>query len=78
MLDTMRRWEDRELNLTCLAYGQLPPNGIHATLAKLNQKKHAVEQVDVKYRGATLESQFYPELESHMRAWLGSQLSDSV
>ena len=29
-------------------------------------------------KGSTLESQFYPELESHICTWLGNQLSDAI
>ena len=37
------------LDTTCQTYGKLLLNGVHATLAKLNQKKTAIEQVEVKY-----------------------------
>ena len=47
------------------------------TLVKLN-KKFAIEQIETKYKGSTLESQFYPELESHICTWLGNQLSDAI
>ena len=53
-------------------------NGVHSTLARLNKKKFAIEQIETKYKGLTLESQFYPELESHLCTWLGNQLSDAV
>ena len=59
-------------------YGKLLLNGVHSTLARLNKKKFAIEQIETKYKGSTLESQFYPELESHICTWLGDQLSDAV
>ena len=84
VLDSIRRWEEqflqvlRGLNLACSIYGKLLLNGVHSTLAKLNKKKSAIEQIETKYKGSTLESQFYPELESHICTWLGSQLSDAI
>ena len=51
---------------------------MHSTLARLNKKKFAIEQIETKYKGSTLESQFYPELESHICTWLGNQLSDAI
>ena len=84
VLDSIRRWEEqflqvlRGLNLACSIYGKLLLNGVHSTLAKLNTKKFAIEQIDTKYKGSTLESQFYPELESHICTWLGNQLSDAI
>ena len=47
-------------------------------LARLNKKKFAIEQIETKFKGSTLESQFYPELESYICTWLGDQLSDAV
>ena len=84
VLDSIRRWEEqflqvlRGLNLACSIYGKLLLNGVHSTLARLNKKKFAIEQIETKYKGSTLESQFYPELESHICTWLGHQLSDAV
>ena len=84
VLDSIRRWEEqflqvlRGLNLACSAYGKLLLNGVHSTLAGLNKKKFAIEQIETKYKGSTLESQFYPELESHICTWLGNQLSDAI
>ena len=84
VLDSIRRWEEqflqvlRGLNLACSVYGKLLLNGVHSTLARLNKKKFAIEQIETKYKGSTLESQFYPELESHICTWLGNQLSDAV
>ena len=84
VLDSIRRWEEqflqvlRGLNLACSIYGKLLLNGVHSTLAKLNRKKFAIEQIETKYKGSTLESQFYPELESHICTWLGNQLSDAI
>ena len=84
MLDSIRRWEEqflqvlRGLNLACSIYGKLLLNGVHSTLAKLNKKKFAIEQIETKYKGSTLESQFYPELESHICTWLGKQLNDAI
>ena len=54
------------LNLVCSVYGKLLLNGVHSTLARLNKKKFAIEQIETKYKGSTLKSQFYPELESHI------------
>ena len=84
VLDSIRRWEEqflqvlRGLNLACSVYGKLLLNGVHSTLVRLNKKKFAIEQIETKYKGSTLESQFYPELESHICTWLGNQLSDAV
>ena len=84
VLDSIRWWEEqflqvlRGLNLACSVYGKLLLNGVHSTLARLNKKKFAIEQIETKYKGSTLESQFYPELESHICTWLGNQLSDAV
>ena len=84
VLDSIRRWEEqflqvlRGLNLACSMYGKLLLNGVHSTLARLNKKKFAVEQIQTKYKGSTLESQFYLELESHICTWPGNQLSDAV
>ena len=84
VLDSIRRWEEqflqvlRGLNLACSVYGKLLLNGVHSTLARLNKKKFAIEQIETKYKGSTLESQFYPELESHICTWLGNQLSDAI
>ena len=84
VLDSIRRWEEqflqvlRGLNLACSIYGKLLLNGVHSTLARLNKKKFAIEQIETKYKGTTLESQFYPELESHICTWLGNQLSDAI
>ena len=84
VLDSIRRWEEqflqvlRGLNLACSVYGKLLLNGVHSTLARLNKKKFAIEQIEIKYKGSTLESQFYPELESHICTWLGNQLSDAI
>ena len=84
VLDSIRRWEEqflqvlRGLNLACSVYGKLLLNGVHSTLTRLNKKKFAIEQIETKYKGSTLESQFYPELESHICTWLGNQLSDAV
>ena len=84
VLDSIRRWEEqflqvlRGLNLACSIYGKLLLNGVHSTLARLNKKKFAIEQIETKYKGSTLESQFYPELESHICTWLGNQLSDAI
>ena len=83
-LDSIRRWEVQflqvlhGLNLVCSVYGKLLLNGVHSTLRRLNKKKFAVEQIETNYKGSTLESQFYPELESHICTWLGNQLSDAV
>ena len=52
-----------ELNLACSVYGKLLSNGVHSTKARLNKKKFAIEQIETKYKGSTLESQFHPELE---------------
>ena len=66
VLDSIRRWEEqflqvlRGLNLACSIYGKLLLNGVHSTLARLNKKKFAIEQIETKYKGSTLESQFYP------------------
>ena len=85
MLDSIRRWEEqfvqalRGLNLACSIYGKLLLNGVHSILAKMNRKKFAIEQIGLtKYERSTLESQFYPELESHICTWLGNQLSDAI
>ena len=84
VLDSIHRWEEqflqvlRGLNLACSIYGKLLLNGVHSTLARLNKKKFAIEQIETKYKGSTLESQFYPELESHICTWLGNQLSDPI
>ena len=87
VLDSIRRWEEqflqvlRGLNLACSVYGKLLLNGVHSTLARLNKKKFAIEQIETKYKGSTLqsdESQFYPELESHICTWLGNQLNDTI
>ena len=84
VLDAIRRWEEqflqvlRGLNLACSIYGKLLLNGVHSTLARLNKKKFAIEQIETKYKGSTLESQFYPELENHICTWLGNQLSDAI
>ena len=81
---SIRRWEEqflqvlRGLNLACSTYGKLLLNGVHSTLARLNEKKLAIEQIETKYKGSTSESQFYPELESHICTWLGNQLSDAI
>ena len=64
--------------MVCSVYGKLLLNGVHSTLVRLNKKKFAIEQIETKYKGSTLESQFYPELESHICTWLGNQLSDAV
>ena len=45
---------------------------------QVEQEKFAIEQIETKYKGSTLESQFYPELESHMCTWLGNQLSENT
>ena len=52
--------------------------GFHSTLARLNKKKFAIEQIETKYKGSTLESQFYPELQSQKCTWLRNQLSDAI
>ena len=84
VLDSIRRWEEqflqvlRGLNLACSVYGKLLLNGVHSTLTRLNKKKFAIEQIETKYKGSTPESQFYPELESHICTWLGNQLSDAI
>ena len=84
VLDSIRRWEEqflqvlRGLSLACSVYGKLLLNGVHSTLARLNKKKFVIEQIETKYKGSTLESQFYPELESHICTWLGNQLSDAI
>ena len=79
--DSIRRWEEqflqvqRGLNLACSVYDKLLLNGVHSTLARLNMKKFAIEQTETKYKGLTLEAQFYLELESHICTWLGNQLT---
>ena len=84
VLDSIRRWEEqflqvlRGLSLACSIYGKLLLNGVCSTLARLNKKKFAIEQIETKYKGSTLESQFHPELESHICTWLGNQLSDAI
>ena len=66
VLDSIRRWEEqflqvlRGLNLACSVYGKLLLNGVHSTLVRLNKKKFAIEQIETKYKGSTLESQFLP------------------
>ena len=63
----------------CMFYvGKLLVNGVHSTLARLNTKKFATEQIETKYKGSTLEDQFYPELESHICTWLGNQSRDAI
>ena len=84
VLDSIRRWEEqflqvlRGLNLACSILRETPLKWSHSTLARLNKKKFAIEQIETKYKGSTLESQFYPELESHICTWLGNQLSDAI
>ena len=52
VLDSIRRWEEqflqvlRGLNLACSIYGKLLLNGVHSTLARLNKKKFAIEQIE--------------------------------
>ena len=46
-------------------------------VSQTEQEKFAIEQIETKYKGSTLESQFYPELESHICTWLGNQFSDA-
>ena len=83
VLDSICRREEQSLqvlrgvNLACSICGKLLLNGVHSTVARLN-KKFAIEQIETKCRGPTLESQFYPELESHLCTWLGNQLSDAI
>ena len=60
VLDSIRRWEEQFLQALRglnLAYGKLLLNGVHSTLARLNRKKFAIEQIETKYKGSTLESQ---------------------
>ena len=51
VLDSKRRWEEqflqvlRGLSLACSVYGKLLLNGVHSTLAGLNKKKFAIEQI---------------------------------
>ena len=84
VLDSIRRWEEQflqvlsGLNQACSICGKLLLNGVHSTLARLNKKKFAIEQIQTKYKGSTLESQFFPELESHICTWLGNHLSDAI
>ena len=58
VLDSIRRWEEqflqvlRGLNLACFIYGKLLLNGVHLTLARLNKKKFAIEQIETKYKGS--------------------------
>ena len=51
VLDSIRRWEEQflqvlsGLSLACSIYGKLLLNGVHSTLARLNKKKFAIEQI---------------------------------
>ena len=47
-------------------------------VGKIEQEKSAIDQIQTKYKCSTVESQFYPELESHTCTWLGNQLSDAI
>ena len=49
-----------------MLYGKLLQNSVHGTLRKLNQKKTAVKQVEVKYREVGIEAEFYPEMERRL------------